>query len=82
MQVGQNGRVPQIGRLHKIEAQEGDFSKIGLGDRISVKILKVTQDSDRQLIELTRRKEHMDMPSGHLNDKLLSLLSLETIKEG
>lgn len=34
------------------------------------------------MIELTRRKEHLDLPSGRLHEQLLSLLALETLKEG
>jgi len=32
------------------------------------------------MIELTRRKEHLDLPSGHLSDELV--LTLESLKEG
>lgn len=42
VQVGHTGKTPQIGRLHRIEAQESDF-KMSLGERISVKVLKVSQ---------------------------------------
>lgn len=39
-------------------------------------------EQNKTLIELTRRKEHLDLPSGILNDKLTQLLSVETIKDG
>jgi len=42
VQVGHSGKTPQIGRLHRIESQEADF-KMSLGERITVKILKVTE---------------------------------------
>jgi len=34
------------------------------------------------MIELTRRQEHLDLPAGRLNEQLMSMLSLETLKEG
>lgn len=34
------------------------------------------------MIELTRRQEHLVLPGGQLNNDLLSLLTLESIKEG
>lgn len=34
------------------------------------------------MIELTRRQEHLELPSGKLNEQLMSLHSLETLKEG
>jgi len=43
VQVGQQGRVPTIGRLHKIETQESSFNGLTIGERIQVKILKVSQ---------------------------------------
>jgi hypothetical protein len=43
VQVGNNGRLPLIGRLNRIEAQEGDFSRSNIGDRLQVKVLRITQ---------------------------------------
>jgi hypothetical protein len=45
-------------------------------------LFKFILDNDKTMIELTRRKEHLDLPSGRLNEQYLALLSLETIKEG
>lgn len=59
IQIGQSGKMPLIGRLHKLECQEQDFD-LALNERLQVKVLKVTQaDGGRQLVELTRRKEHL-----------------------
>lgn len=82
VQVGHQGKVPQIGRLNRIESQANDFANTKVGDRLNVKVLKVTQDDNRQMIELTRRQEHLELPSGRLNEQLMSLHSLETLKEG
>jgi len=43
IQVGTNGKTPQVGRLHKIETQADDFTTTKVGDRLTVKVLKVTQ---------------------------------------
>ena len=32
------------------------------------------------MIELTRRKEHLDLPSGHLNESMK--FTLESLKDG
>jgi len=84
VQVGQQGRLPTIGRLHKIETPDSNFNSMTIGERIQVKILKVSQDaqSDRLLIELTRRPEHLTLPTGQLSDQLQQLLSLDTLQEG
>lgn len=74
VQVGANGRLPLIGRLHKIECP--DFQSLQVGQSLSVKVLKVSQgkcayrylDHDKQMIELTRRKEHLDLLNGRLNE--------------
>jgi hypothetical protein len=72
--------VPLIGRLVKIEAQKNDFVQYKPGDRISVKVLRIAQGKSKVIfthclengktwIELTRRKEHLDLPSGILDEK-------------
>ncbi len=42
IQIGSNGKIPQIGRLHRIEAKPEDFGIMKPGDRVQVKVLKVT----------------------------------------
>jgi hypothetical protein len=34
IQIGSNGKIPQIGRLHRIEAKPDDFGTMKPGDRI------------------------------------------------
>lgn len=43
VQVGMDGRVPQIARLHKIETEGNDFEQTKVGDRISCKVLRVSE---------------------------------------
>ena len=73
--------MPQIGRLLRIESQPNDFQQYKPGDRFSVKVLRIVQgkflyltdsyiEHDKTWIELTRRREHLDLPSGVLNEKL------------
>lgn len=62
--------MPLIGRLHKIEAQKDDSFE--LNEKIQVKVLKVTQDEQKQLIELTRRKEHLDLANKQLDQTLVN----------
>jgi hypothetical protein len=40
VQIGVNGRIPLIGRLHRIETQADDFNTVKIGDRIVTKVLK------------------------------------------
>lgn len=58
-------QVPQakgIGRLHMVECPK--FEQYTVGDKIEAKILKVTQESDRTWIELTRNPTHMSKAQG------------------
>jgi ribosomal protein S1 len=51
-----------IGRLHMTECSNyNEFSSSAVGDRLDVKILKVTEDkaNGRTWIELTRNQKHM-----------------------
>ena len=52
--------------------------------KVSIKITRwlIDLEQGKTWIELTRRKEHLDLLSGILNEKLTQLLSLETIKDG
>jgi len=43
-QVGMKGKMPMIGRLHRIETQGEEFATFKTGDRVQVKVLKVTED--------------------------------------
>jgi len=85
IQVGSNGKVPIIGRLHRVEMQESkkssEFESLKPGDKIEAKVLRKIQDGGRTFIELTRRKEHLALDEG-LVEGLLKLLSLDTLKEG
>lgn len=50
------------------------------GDRIEAKILRKVDVKGRTMIELTRRKEHME--ADLLDSELLKLLSLDTLTNG
>ena len=43
LQVGVNERIPQIGRLHRLETQGDEFGQLTVGDRVPVKVLRVVQ---------------------------------------
>lgn len=62
--------MPQIGRLHRIETQGEEYANFKIGDRITVKVLKVTEDEGRSMIELTRRAEHLKASNGALDQSL------------
>ena len=83
IQVGMNGKVPIIGRLHRVEtsSKRDEFQQMKPGDRIEAKILKKVDVKGRTMIELTRRSEHMKAGDG-LNEDLCKLLSLDTLKNG
>jgi hypothetical protein len=62
-----NNQFSSIGRLHMTECSSlEEFNASTLGDRIDVKILKVTEDeaNSRTWIELTSNKKHMAKPHG------------------
>ena len=61
IQVGSQGKVPIIGRLHRVETstKKNEFEQLKPGDKIEAKILRKTEEKGRTLIELTRRSEHM-----------------------
>lgn len=58
-----------------------EFESLKPGDKIEAKVLRKIQDAGRTFIELTRRKEHLKLDEG-LDEDLLRLLSLDTLKEG
>jgi hypothetical protein len=77
--VGQLGRVPLIGRLHRMECKtEKEFGQLKPGDKIETKILKMSKENNKTWIELSRRKEHMKIKDGLDQDKI-RLLSLDTM---
>lgn len=83
IQVGSSGKVPIIGRLHRVEtsSKKNDFNQLKPGDRIECKVLKKSVDErGKTLIELTKRSEHLK--AEHLDKDLLKLLSLDTITNG
>ena len=91
VQVGLSGRIPTIGRLHRIETQKAEFDQFKIGDRIQVKVLRVMKGKYRQCsetsvengktwIELTRREAHLKAHG--LDEESCSLLSLDTLKQG
>ena len=82
IQVGSNGKVPIIGRLHAVEAasKDNNFKTMKPGDKIEAKILRKSTEKGRTMIELTRRSEHMKADG--LDKSLKHLLSLDTIKNG
>lgn len=60
VQVGSNGKVPVIGRLHRVEAfNSGEFDSFKSGDIVTAKVLRKSEENGRTWIELTRRKQHM-----------------------
>ena len=77
------GKVPVIGRLHRVETstKKDEFQQLKPGDKIEAKILRKTEEKGRTLIELTRRNEHMKLDEG-LDKNLVKLLSLDTIANG
>ena len=83
IQVGSQGKVPIIGRLHRVETstKKNEFEQLKPGDKIEAKILRKTEEKGRTLIELTRRSEHMKTDLG-LDKDLAKLLSLDTITNG
>jgi hypothetical protein len=58
-----------------------EFESLKPGDKIEAKVLRKIQDAGRTFIELTRRKEHLKLDEG-LDEDLLRLLALDTLKEG
>ena len=84
IQIGSDGKVPIIGRLHQVETNHKEsnyFASLKPGDKIEAKILRKSTEKGRTMIELTRKSEHMKLDDGL--DKSLELLhSLETIKNG
>lgn len=82
IQVGSVGKVPIIGRLHRVETNQkkDEFEQLKPGDKISAKILKKFEERGRTMIELTKRREHM--AADGLDKDLVKLLSLETISNG
>ena len=77
------GKIPIIGRLHRVEtsAKKDEFEQLKPGDKIEAKVLRKTEEKGRTLIELTRRSEHIKTDTG-LNKELVKLLSLDTIANG
>ena len=81
VQVGSNGKVPTIGRLHRVECfNHSEFDNFKVGDIITAKVLKKQEEHGRTWIELSRRKQHMS--ANKLDKDLLNLLGFETMKEG
>jgi len=77
-QIGMQGKLPIIGRLHAIESgSKNEFGQIKPGDRTEVKVLQQTVEDGRTMIELTRRSEHLKAEI--LDEGLLKLLSLEQL---
>lgn len=81
-----NNRFTCIGRLHMIECQgPNEFKQYVVGDRIEVKILKVTHEEskDRTWIELTRNENHMQKVQGLDAEELKKMaMSNEDLKIG
>jgi len=75
-----------IGRLHMTEcSSHNEFTSSAVGDRIDVKILKVTEDqaNGRTWIELTRNQKHMAKLQGLDQDQLdQTPMSVEALKLG
>ena len=82
IQVGMNGKVPIIGRLHRVEtsSKRNEFAQLKPGDRIEAKVLRKIEEKGRTMLELTRRSAHMK--ADHLDAELCKLLSLDTMKNG
>ena len=81
VQVGSNGKVPVIGRLHRVEVfNSSEFESFKSGDIVTAKVLRKSEENGRTWIELTRRKQHMS--AAKLDKDLCSLLQLDSIKEG
>lgn len=82
IQVGVDGKAPIIGRLHKVETsrKRNDFEQMKPGDKIEAKILRKSEDKGKTMIELTMRQEHLKADG--LDQKLLQLLSFDTLKNG
>ena len=83
IQVGSQGRVPIIARLHRVEtsAKKNEFGSMKPGDRIEAKVLRKFEEKGRTMIELTRRPEHMKCDEG-LDQSLVRLLTLDSIQNG
>lgn len=59
IQVG-SGKVPTIGRLHRVETfSPSEWDSFKVGDIISAKVLRKSEENQRTWIELTRRKQHL-----------------------
>lgn len=82
IKVGMQGKMPVIGRLHRIEtsAKRNDFEQMKPGDKIEAKILRKTVENGRTMVELTKRREHMKAEG--LDETLVKLLSFDTLQNG
>lgn len=82
IQVGSQGKVPIIGRLHRVEtsAKRNEFEQMKPGDKIEAKILRKSEEKGRMMVELTQRREHMKADG--LDESLTKLLSFDTLVEG
>jgi len=61
VQVGSNGKVPIIARLHRVETSEkkNEFASMKPGDKIEAKIIRKSEEKGRTMFELSRRSKHM-----------------------
>ena len=65
--------MPVIGRLHRVESfNSTEFDSFKIGDIVSAKILRKSQENNRTWIELTRRKQHLS--ASKLDKDLCNLL--------
>ena len=82
IQVGSAGKVPIIGRLHRVETshKKNEFASLKPGDKIEAKILRKSEDKGKTMIELTKRSEHMKADG--LDAELVKLLSYDTMENG
>jgi hypothetical protein len=63
-----------------VECQGDEFDSFKVGDIVSSKVLRKSEEDGRMWIELTRRKQHMDAQL--LDNDLLALCQLDTCTEG
>lgn len=75
------GKVPVIGRLNRVECfNHTEFESFKIGDIVTAKVLRKSEENNRTWIELTRRKQHLSAAT--LDKDLCKLLQLDTIAEG